>query len=181
MRRHLRIHKHTGVMRHWGATRRRLGMSYSRCNRSRCYFESVACIWLDDQLSRFVIRKISFRHITNRTTPFSHMIESLKRDKNTCSITRAIIKGCWNSDDPLWRVETSRAEEDWFSRSSRWRRRGPDLDWKASRRAASGNTASLHWMVVCDASFSSPKPCAPGRSSLWHTHPPMLSDPWIYG
>lgn len=46
----------TGVMRHRGKTPRRLGMSQSRCNRSRCYFEVVACIWPDDQLSRFDIR-----------------------------------------------------------------------------------------------------------------------------
>lgn len=67
-------------------------MSYSRCNRSRCYFESVACIWLDDQLSRLDIRKISFRHITSRTTPSRHMIGSSKREINTRSITRAIIR-----------------------------------------------------------------------------------------
>lgn len=133
-------------------------MSNGRCNRSWCYFESVACIWLDDQLS-LDTRRIPSQHITNRTTPYSHMMRAFENAmEKTRYTTRAIDKGSWRErcDGPLWRVETSRAEER-CGRSSRWRRRGPDLDWKASRRRASGSTASLHWMVVCVVGFQLPE------------------------
>lgn len=144
----------------------------------------VSCLYLAwwSAVSRLDIRRISSRHITNRTTPYSHMIEFSKRDEKTRYLTRAIDEGSWSSDDPLWRVETSRAEGDQCGRGARddddevqistEKRRG-------ERRRVTQHRYSGWWFAT--PIFSCPKPCAPARSSLWHTHPPMLSDPWIYG